>query len=925
MSRIIITEEQKHNIDLLLEDKEGKNLAKARHYIVANGYSSEQARQMVDSIRTDIPNSRLQQCKFILGVARLYLDGQLSDGQSIAALNKALKYIASDAHVNEYDNNLNNESLQVLVDRFKGVAKDDLQQSMDKSNSRQLTVNQDYTIVPIDNAEEAAKYGKYTSWCVTHQSNMYDSYTNNGTGRFYFCLRNGFEKEPKVEGEGCPLDRYGLSMIAVSVTMEGEVNTITCRWNHDMGGNDNIMTIEHLEDLLGRNFYQTFKPYAREELHAKGIILFDEVQGLLDSGKKPETVFDYVDNFSDGFAKVELNNKYNFINREGRLLSNQWFDDAYSFRYGFAGIKLNDKWNFINREYRLLSNQWFDDVVGDVSDGFAKVYLNHKYNFINREGRLLSNQWFDAAGDFSEGFAKVYLNHKWNFINIEGQFLSNQWFDWVYGFSEGFAIVNLNDKYNFINREGQLLSNQWFDWVYDFSEGFAIVKLNNKWNFINKEGQSLSNQWFDYAGGFIDGVASVKLNKKWYKINQKGEIVESKNRNKKTIIITEEKLKLLNESVLMDTLPDDIVNAVMRKKTSLGNNPALPNIFDEGFLEKIVNKGFNSAKEALVDIGSIDDVEETEPSAVLNRLILNAQKREEKIRPQLEKICYNYITTSFNVPDTDVELIMSLREKIDTSMSSIILDPIDGDDEFEFADIVDAESIKSEVYKRRLLDVLIMGASLKLTSNIKDYVSDIYELDPILPDLYRKILALNQYLLYTKEDLNLTEKDMKQLGTVEVTIGNDIRKNRIESQGVVFPILLSETLRGFMELFISHGLPDDLDRAKQIIGKSDFLKNEPWDMRLGPSLWEIFSDTFEDLDTTTLPYVLYIIAKLPVNKFNKLFKNIFAKTRLGKSVMKKIINKAKEQQNEIESDALTMSTDRNLKTILSDEIDSEEL
>ena len=343
MSRIIITEEQKHNIDLLLEDKESKNLAKARHYIVANGYSSEQARQMVDSIRTDIPNSRLLQCKFILGVTRLYLDGQLSDGQSIAALNKTLKYIASDAHVNEYDNNLNNESLHVLVNRFKGVAKDDLQQSMDKSNSRQLTVNQDYTIVPIDNADEAAKYGKYTSWCVTHNTNMYNSYTNNGTGRFYFCLKKGFEKEAKVEGEGSPLDSYGLSMIAVSVDMEGAVNTITCRWNHDMGGNDNIMTIEQLEDLLGRNFYQTFKPYTREELHAKGIILFDEVQELLDSGKKPVKVFDVVDNFSEGFAAVKLNGKWNFLNKEGKLLSNQWFDVVDSFCEGFAGVRLNNK------------------------------------------------------------------------------------------------------------------------------------------------------------------------------------------------------------------------------------------------------------------------------------------------------------------------------------------------------------------------------------------------------------------------------------------------------------------------------------------------------------------------------------------------------------------------------------------------------
>ena len=353
---IILTENQKEILkNILLEDKEGKNLAKARHYLVSKGYSSNDAQQVLNSIRTDIPNTRMAQCKFILGAVRLYLQGQLSDGKAIHELNNTLKYIASDAHVNEYDNNLNDESLQVLVNRFKGVAKDNLRQSMAASNARQLTVNQDYTIVPINNFEESSKYGRYTSWCVTHNENMLNSYTAGGTGRFYFCLRNGFENESKVKGEGCPLDSYGLSMIAVSVDMEGAVNTITCRWNHDMGGNDSVMTVEELENLLGRNFYQTFKPYTREELHAKGIILFDEVQALLDSGKKPEDIFDYVSDFSEGFARVALNRKDNFINTECKIISDTWFDDTFDFKDGFAIVELNEKYNFINTEGKLLN------------------------------------------------------------------------------------------------------------------------------------------------------------------------------------------------------------------------------------------------------------------------------------------------------------------------------------------------------------------------------------------------------------------------------------------------------------------------------------------------------------------------------------------------------------------------------------------
>ena len=357
---------------LLSENRESKNMSKARNLLYQQGYSQEDAQKTIEAIRNDIPNARLADCKFLLGVTRMCINGELSDGNTIMKLNNTLKYVASDAHVNEYDNNLNGLSVNDLLQRFAGVQQQDADASRAESYSKQYTRNSNYTIVRIPDAETAAEYGDYTSWCVTHDENMYDSYTNNGTGLFYFCLRNGFENEQRIAGKGCPLDSYGLSMIAVSVTMDGELNTCTCRWNHDNGGNDNIMDKNQIEELLGVNFYEVFKPYTHEELHAKGVILFDEVQDLLDSGKKPEEIFDWCDYFSEGFGVIKLNDKYNFINKEGKILSpNQWFDDAHAFGEGFdpvkgfAPVELNGNWYYINKEgvlcdygtRRPLSNQ----------------------------------------------------------------------------------------------------------------------------------------------------------------------------------------------------------------------------------------------------------------------------------------------------------------------------------------------------------------------------------------------------------------------------------------------------------------------------------------------------------------------------------------------------------------------------------------
>ena len=197
-----------------------------------------------------------------------------------------------------------------------------------------------------------------------------------------------------------------------------------------------------------------------------------------------------------------------------------WVDD---FTDGFAAVKLNGKWNYINTEGQFLSHEWFDSV-GSFKKGFAMVELNGKYNFINTEGQLLSKWWVDCAYNFKAGFAAVSLNSMWNFINTEGQLLSQQWFDSMHNFNEGFVVVNLNGKYNFINTEGQLLSHQWFDDACDFNEGFARVKLNGKWNFINPEGKLLSHQWFDGAGNFKEGFAEVNLKNKWNLIDSQGQL-----------------------------------------------------------------------------------------------------------------------------------------------------------------------------------------------------------------------------------------------------------------------------------------------------------------------------------------------------------------------------------------------------------------
>ena len=546
INQIISETIHKHLHNILTESQESKSIDAAKKlYMERTKCSREEADKFVRiTLRNDLPILRKPNAaKFILGVTRMFIDGQITDARTISQLNTTLEYVSSDAHINEYDRNLNGMSAQDLIQRFAKAVSDDFEKNKTEINSMNFEGKSQYNIVRIDTFEQAQQYGQYTSWCVTHDENMFDSYTNDGVGQFYFCLRQGFENEKAVKGENCPLDNYGLSMIAVSVDENGRLNTCTCRWNHDNGGNDSIMDPKQISEVIGMNFYQTFKP------NNKWKDLIDNCMRRLANGEDPNDVFDDCHDFSDGFAAVKLSGKYNFINTRGELLCNEWLDYCGDFSNGFAAVKLSGKWNFINTRGELLCNEWLD-YCGDFSNGFARVRRNRKYNFINTRGELLCNEWLDYCGDFSNGFAAVKLSGKYNFINTRGELLCNEWFNSCGDFSNGFAVVELSRKFNFINTRGELLCNEWFNSCGDFSNGFAVVELNGKWNFINTRGELLSNQWFDWCYIFDNGFAKVELNGRVFMIDTKGQLHNLNETKQRTLRLTESEFrKLIKESV----------------------------------------------------------------------------------------------------------------------------------------------------------------------------------------------------------------------------------------------------------------------------------------------------------------------------------------------------------------------------------------
>ena len=463
------------------------------------------------------------------------------ENQTAQDLTDLFRFISDSKEDLGLNEDLNGMSFEQLKQKFE-KQKDSyvLNNKTDLNNSFNSTIiKSDYIIIPINSVEEAQEYGDYTRWCITKWDTGEENYNIyiSGGKRFYFCLKDGFEDIEEEVGLNCPLDEYGLSMISVLVDADGNPDNITTRWNHEHDGEftgDRVWNMaKQLQNILNRKFYDTFKPYTKEELKAMGIIRFDEVQELLDSGETLNNIFDGYDEYNlngNKYYKVTLNNKWNYVTSDRKLLCDKWYYNIGDFNEGLAPVQREHrKWNFINKNGNEISNKWYYYVYYFI-EGFARVQREDEmYNFIDKNGNEISKTWYYNNGDFNESFARVQReeDRKWNFIDKNGNEISNKWYYCVYYFIEGFAPVQREDeKFNFIDKNGNEISNKWYYYVYDFNEGLARVQReeDKKWNFIDKNGNETLNTWYYNIDDFKEGFARVqrKGDRKWNFIDKNG-------------------------------------------------------------------------------------------------------------------------------------------------------------------------------------------------------------------------------------------------------------------------------------------------------------------------------------------------------------------------------------------------------------------
>lgn len=361
-------------------------------------------------------------------------------------------------------------------------------------------------------------------------------------------------------------------------------------------------------------------------------------------------------------------------------------------------------------------------------------------------------------------------------------------------------------------------------------------------------------------------------------------------------------------------IPVDIKASILYDKTSIGKNKAMPEIYETPYLEKILKPEYESAVGMLNGLGDFD-IEDI--SEVLAKSLKRCIELEKPYRNQLERICMNYAIEFFGIPEGSIDISLSLKDSVSAAEAGIRMDPVSGS-EPEYMDIANAYDIEMEISKRKFINALCIGAGMRLSMRYEKFSDTINAINPELIPLYKRIVALNYFLNLIDGRITPTDDNDLQIGTVVVNIGNDMTKTLIDANAVIFPVLLSELVAGLMEFFASHGLPKDRAVTAYVLKNTDYLKSEPWNMRIGPALWSRIEKSLNYVKSTELPYLFKKITELKYEKFNELMNEVLLGTKRGKQMMQTLLSLARRDM-EYDEFANRMDMRRNDIGIITDE------
>lgn len=175
-------------------------------------------------------------------------------------------------------------------------------------------------------------------------------------------------------------------------------------------------------------------------------------------------------NFDKTITSVKLSNdKYAFINRNGRILASfKYIDDFYTCADNVKVKGDNDKYGIYNKKSQILGLQTvYEDVnVHGAYINMFPVKKDGKWGYVKAGGEVVIPFKFNGACTFNSSMAAVKdENGKWGYIDMVGNYqIQPKYYSVATMSPEGARVMRSSTEYGYITKTGSLVAS-WYPYM----------------------------------------------------------------------------------------------------------------------------------------------------------------------------------------------------------------------------------------------------------------------------------------------------------------------------------------------------------------------------------------------------------------------------------------------------------------------------
>lgn len=175
----------------------------------------------------------------------------------------------------------------------------------------------------------------------------------------------------------------------------------------------------------------------------------------------------------------------------------------------YARVLKNDKWGFIDVQGREVIAPQFTHIE-DFSYGRAKVKdTNGNYYLVNLKGKTVSTG-YESIREFNGGFAIVTSGDKEGVINPDGQQVLPLEFNEIRVYRKGILAI-CNEKFSLYNYKGRPLTPKPYDRLLWYGRFLKAYKGNTYCLLNSETGKPINNEWYAGESGFLSSLAAAKI------------------------------------------------------------------------------------------------------------------------------------------------------------------------------------------------------------------------------------------------------------------------------------------------------------------------------------------------------------------------------------------------------------------------------